>query len=298
MPESANLIRIAAIAGFATALASATTAHAGIAALLATDSGFVTETGGTDKFDGTISPATGNYSVGYEVACPGGGLCAGGFIPMQRKNYFVFDLGIVTGPITGATLKLFSPIGGYESTDASETFVIGATDPSSVSTILSLIDGIGSVTGPGDVAPLIGDAVALYTGLADSLGMGAALGDPVPAPLPGIVAEAIVTAADDGLPEIDIAFTPFGIGYLNDILALGTDLVLGGAVPTAVPPSPLPQSLFGFTSAGTLPAPTLVLDFEPASTIPEPGSLSVLAMGLGATALWRRKRRVRHQASR
>jgi hypothetical protein len=258
--------------------------------LTASDQGFVTETGGTDKFDGTISPATGNYSVGYELACPAGGLCGGGFIPLQRKNYFVFDsLASVGSPITAATLKLFNPAGGYENGpgDPTETFAIGATDPGLVTGVLSKIADIGTVVGPGDVtAPLIATAVALFAELGESLGP---IVGSLPPPGITVIADATVSAADDGT-VVDVVFNAEGIAYLNTIAGLGLELVLGGALLTSDPLSGVPQSMFGFSSSLTSPAPELVLELAEI-TIPAPGGAAMLMLGIFLMGPWRGRTR-------
>ncbi len=271
----------------------ASPAFATIISLTATDTGFVTETGGTDKFDATVvADAKGNYSVGYEVACPGGGLCAGGFIPMQRKNFFTFDFSGIGVPIIGASLKLFNPIGGYESpTDPpsapneTETYVIGATDPAKVPGVLTKISAIGTVGVPADVTPaLIGDAVELFGDLGESLG---AAGDPVfgvPVPAGLTIAEVSLAKASEG-SVVDVVFNPAGIGYLNDILLLGLDLVLGGAVSTADPlEGPTPQSLFGFTGVSSISTSPVSLELTLAD-VPEPSVFLLLTTGLGVLVL-------------
>lgn len=246
--------------------------------LTAADSGFVTEAGGSDKFDGFgFPPATGNYSAGYEASCTdGGGGCAPPFTPMQRKNYFVFgDLSAVTAPVTSAKLKLFNPAGGYESGDASETYVVGATDPGMIPSVLDKITAMGMVMmaeeidDPSD--PLVGAAMMLYGELADSLGMGMMFGDPVPGGV--VIASAVMTAADDA-SVVEVTFTPDGVMYLNELVDMGLPIVLGGAVTTADPPT-FPQSVFGFTSGATVPTPTLELEI-----LPEPGTLGVVVAGV------------------
>ncbi|RMF96721.1 MAG: hypothetical protein D6727_07365 [Gammaproteobacteria bacterium] len=263
--------------------------------LVATDSGFVTEAGGTDKFDGLASPATGNYSVGYELACPSGGLC-GAFVPMQRKNYFVFDLSSISAPIVGASLELFAPPGSYESggpgtadDDPFETYVIGATDPAAVPAVLGSISAIGAVSstaevdsgcadplspGPGD-DPLVCEAALLYGMLADSLG---AVG-PGPADLsaPGTfaIASKDVTKADEG-SVVSITFDAGGVAYLDSFA--GGIVVLSGALTTSDVPGLLPQSIFGFTDVTTVPPPTLIVE---TAVIPLPAGVWLLVSAMG-----------------
>jgi len=80
----------------------------------AIDSGFITSAGGSDKFDALAAPgAKYNYSVGWELHYPGGGLMPSTpLIEMDRKNYFVFDLSGVTSPILSASIELVVPAGG------------------------------------------------------------------------------------------------------------------------------------------------------------------------------------------
>jgi hypothetical protein len=67
------------------------------------------------------SPFFGSYSLGW---FPGGD-------PINvSRNFFVFDLSGVVGPITSATLRLENPASGYVSSDATETFgVFDVTSP-------------------------------------------------------------------------------------------------------------------------------------------------------------------------
>jgi hypothetical protein len=67
------------------------------------------------------SPFFGSYSLGW---FPGGD-------PINvSRNFFVFDLSGVVGPITSATLRLENPASGYVSSDAAETFgVFDVTSP-------------------------------------------------------------------------------------------------------------------------------------------------------------------------
>jgi len=265
--------------------------YAATISVAASDSGFVTEAGGSAKFDGLLTPdAATNYSVGWEVHYVDGALLSP-VVAMQRKNYFVFDLSGVSAPITDATVKLFNPVGGYESIDASETFEIGATAPPAIPGVLTDLTAIGSVTStteaddPCPVDALICTSAALFTTLADSLG-------PLPpgAPDPGkvVLASAVLTAASDGT-IVDVIFTPDGIAYLNSFA--GGTVVLAGGLPSGADGAPsgtgvVPQSLFGGTGLATTSAtpPELFL-----TTVPLPAAVWLFGAALGLLGWMRRK---------
>lgn len=231
--------------------------------IAAIDAGFVTEMGGSSKGDGiVVSGATYNYSVGREIHYTGGGFLTG-FSPMDRKNYFVFDLSGISAPIASASLELYA--GTYESSDASETWVVvGTADHvGAIADITALALGnTAGVFADFDEAtdPLVGMAKSLYGKLGD-----------MPAPLSvGMVDSSV----DDALLSFD--FGPAGVGYLNS--HLGETVILAGFVPTAMPPA-TPQSLFGFTAPdidGELglasPTPTPVLSV---TLVPEPAIFSI-----------------------
>ncbi|MCA9064308.1 MAG: hypothetical protein KDA96_14660 [Planctomycetaceae bacterium] len=233
-------------------------ACAGTVTLTAKDTGFVTEAGGSSKGDGTIvAPAAFNYSVGREVHY-GSGFLFSSLAAMDRKNYFVFELTGIPGVITAATLKLWAPPGAYENTDdPAELFEIGATSDmagalsDSVALAVGFSVGSDEFDDAGD--PLITTSSALYSKLA----LGPAL------------AGTAVTAADDG-SFVSVPFSGAGVAYLNSFM--GTPVILGGKVPTAIAPD-TPQSLFGFTGPdipmGDVLTPTLELTFAPAA-VPEP----------------------------
>jgi hypothetical protein len=243
--------------------------------LTATDAGFVTEAGGSAKGDGTIAPgATYNYSAGRELHYATGDL-GPVFAPMDRKNYFVFDLTGIPAAITSATLIAYAgptapspfPVGahGYESLDATEMYGLAATADMAGALADAAVLKTGNTIGPGVFDdpgdPLIGMAAALYAKLASG---------PVP------LAAKTFSPADDGTMA-PLPFTPAGVMFLN--MFTGAPVILGGKVVTAPPPV-FPQSVFGFTgpdlASGTDPlAPKLEVTF-----VPEPGAVGLMGIGV------------------
>ena len=245
--------------------------------ITAIDSGFVTAAGGSAKGDGTVSSATYNYSVGREVHYVDGVL----FSPttaMDRKNYFVFDLTSVTTPIASVSLELYA--GTYESVDASETFdLVAPLDMGAAIADTSFLlaeNGVGPTAFDSPMDPAIGVAMALYGNLAG--------GPPTP------LGSTSVSAADDAT-ILSIALDPAGVGFLNSFL--GGIVVIGGSVPTAVGTG-TPQQPFGFTApdipGGDPLTPSLVL-----TLVPEPGTATLIALGLMALAGGGRRKRDRSQ---
>lgn len=239
--------------------------------LTATDSGFVTEMGGSSKGDATLAPvAKYNYSVGFEEHYATGDL-GPTFAPMFRRNYFVFDLTSVTDTITSGMLTLWA--GTYESGDPTESFgLFNCTDPAGakgLATALLTGSSTSDFDDPGD--PLVGAADMLYDKLADG-----------PMFLGGFF---VSSAVNDTF--IDITFTPAGLGYLNSFL--GGVVILGGKVPSAVPPA-FPQQPFGFTGpdipGGDPLTPKLTI-----TTVPEPATGMFLALAGALTLAGRRSRR-------
>jgi len=273
---------VAALAVVSTVCAT----QAGTVTLTALDTGFVTEMGGSAKGDGTISGATYNYSVGREVHYSDGSLGAG-FAYMDRKNYFVFDLSTVTGPITSATLKVYMgpaiappyPGGmhGYESMDPMEVFVLKeSTAPAPTLALIGdllTLNGVGSSEFDSPADPGVLKAMDLYMKLGDG---------------PMVLGSAVVSSTDDGT-ILSIPITPGGLGYIS--IFSGSTLVLAGELPSAVDPFPVPeltaQEIFGYTGpdipGGDVLTPTLEVTF-----VPEPTSLALL--GLGGLLLTRRRR--------
>jgi hypothetical protein len=265
---------------------SANRAYAATVVLSAADSGFVTEMGGSSKGDGTVvSDATNNYSAGRELHYSDGGL-GSALAPMDRKNYFVFDLSSIPAMIVDAKLLLYAgpavappfPGGahGYESADPSEAYGIAATmDFAGALADAAALKTGNEMGGPMDfddpTDPLVGMAKSMYTKLATG---------PVP------LAATVLSPMTDGL-TVPLPFTPPGLGYLNSFL--GAKVILGGIVPTAMPPV-TPQSVFGFTgpdiAAGDPLTPKLEVTF-----IPESSTAALLAIGVAAIG----RRRVHRQ---
>jgi hypothetical protein len=269
---------------------SASRAPAATVVLTATDSGFVTEMGGSSKGDGTLAPgATNNYSAGRELHYADGAL-GSPFAPMDRKNYFVFDLTGIPGTIVDAKLLLYTgpatpppfPGGehGYESGDLSETYGLAATPDSAGALADAAALKMGNETGgPADfddpTDPLVGMAKSMYMKLATG-----------PTPL----AFAVLSPTTDGM-TIPLPFTPPGLGYLNSFV--GAKVILAGKVPTAMPPT-TPQSVFGYTEPDIAGGDPLTPKLE-VTYIPEPHSallaaLSVLALRPASHRVSRRRR--------
>jgi hypothetical protein len=250
--------------------------------LSAIDSGFVTMTGGSAKGDSTLAPgAKFNYSVGYELHYATGalGMPPGTtpLAPMDRNNYFVFDLSTLPGPITAATLVL--PAGMLESVDGVEVFDVVTP----IAPMMALADagallgasgmGPGAFDSPMD--PAVGIAAALYGNIEGGAG--------------GPIGSKSITPADD-FTMVSIPLSLGGVTYLNGFL--GGTVILGGSVPSIVVASGTPQQPFGFTSPsipGVGPTvPKLIV-----SAVPEASSLLCLAVSAAAVggamrARWRR----------
>ncbi len=235
--------------------------------LSAIDTGFVTPMGGSAKGDGTVSGATYNYSAGRELHYLDGTL----FSPigyMDRKNYFVFDLSSVTGPITSATLKVYMgpdtapafPGGthGYESLDPTETFeLFETTDPGMALGLIGDLLTLNSTVGAPAFDETSDPGVLIAGALHPLLGDGPLL-------LGGYTA----SPADDGT-IIEIPITAGGLGYLSAFA--GGTLVLAGTVPTSGgPPDPDSQLLFGFTGPD-IPGGDVLTPVLEVTYVPEPG---------------------------
>lgn len=235
----------------------------------ATDSGFVTERGGSAKGDGTVAPsAKFNYSVGFEAHYTNGALFAPTG-PLLRKNYFVFDLSGVTGEVLSASLELSA--GVYESGDPTETYAIREI---------------------ADQAGALGDADALAGGLVPTefdeptdplVGMADALYDKIPGPGPGpLFLASFVMTSNLNASTIEIVLNAAGIAHLNS--NLGSRVILGGFVSTVTGTND-PQQPFGFTGSD-MP----VLELTGVVLVPEPSVLLMVMMAAGAGMILARAR--------
>lgn len=157
----------------------------------------------------------GDHSSG-NTYYPAGDTAAAGVA--EHRNFFVFDLSAMPGPVLGATLELYNPSdppepgNGYRSPDPFETYALWEV-----------------VT---DVATLIAGGSGL-TGIFDDLGGGLAFG------------QIDMTAADNGT----IVSIPLTQEALTSIEAsLGGLWAVGGAVMT-LEGTPL-QVVFGYANGG------------------------------------------------
>ncbi len=255
------------IIGTAVASAMALSAHADILEIIATDAGFVTEAGGSAKGDGTIVPmATFNYSVGWELHYGEGALFTP-LEPMNRKNYFVFDLTGVTTPITKAAFVVNAGI--YESPDDLEVLVLHAPgDPGAALADASFLYEANTI-GPTEFDELTDPAIMVAMAMYGTLTDGPAIGS-------------TMISADDDETDLIISIDP---DYLNGFL--GKKVIFGGVIPS-LEMMGTPEAVMGFTGpdipGGDPLTPKLFLE-----TIPSPGTAIVLfgAMLVGA----RRRRR-------
>lgn len=266
-----------------------TPAWAALIDLSAINSGFITSEGGSSKFDGLIvSAAEYNYSVGWEDHYDGGGLKPTvPLIKTEKKNFFVFDFGTISDPITAATLSLALPAGGYTSPDVAESFVLAGTSLTSGELAsLSFAPTVPVGTPPGfDIDPgAIMAAKDFFGVLTESIDLG------VPE-----FGTAEVTLGDEA-SDITITLSSDGISYLNS--HLGSTLVLGGFLDTIGAPLTTTQEIFSGTapfpeagSPGFITTATPVLSIT-TTPVPLPAAFPLLGIGLGGLAIigYRNKR--------
>jgi hypothetical protein len=209
------------------ALLSSSASKAGTVILNATDSGQYS----FDPLSGEAShdPSNENYLAGH-----------GGSI-VESRNFFVFDLSGVIGPITGAELRLFNPSIGYDSPFPTETYAV-----SGVSTPIPVLEAGGFGSG---LVPIFND-----------LGSGTNYGSRV------------MSAADSGT-VVSISLNSAALDDLNRANGL---FAVGGAVTTLHPSSPI-EWVFGFSGS---PTDTRQLVLTATGFIPEPSSGLLFVIGI------------------
>ena len=194
------------------------------------------------------------YCCGDFFGLPNGNYAVGDFdyVNNEVRNFLVYDLASVTGPVTEATLHLYSQSDGYVSPDPSETY-----------TVFDVTTPIGDLTGgTGSPASTFAD-----------LGSGTVLGS------------VIATAASNGT-FIDIALNSSGLAYLN--AHLGSLVAFGGALTTlgAIGPphqEPPLEILFGRNRAGVM------SDTQLLTAVPIPPAVWLFGSALGLIGVMRRK---------
>lgn len=166
---------------------------------------------------------------------------AADFSSVHYHDFFVFDLGSVSGTITGAQLNLYEPVGGYSSPYASELF--------------RLFD----VSTP--VATLVSDKTV--SGAFSDLGTGVEYGS------------VSISAADDGT-TIAIDLNTQALAALNS--AEGTSFAIGGALNEfLVDPMVFSGSGNGQPNPGDG---ATTLDLQIASAVPEPATWMLMTAAL------------------
>jgi hypothetical protein len=188
-----------------------------------------------------------NYFVGYSIPSA----------PIERRNYFVFNLADLEGPILSAKLKLWLPggetmVSGYLSSDPHEEYRISGS-PFPVTGFMDAFFGEPHIT------------PAMVEMMYDSLGAMPPYGMTLIGP-------------DHSGTDIVIELTTEGIMALNG--ALGSLIVLGGRLTDLHiddPDDDLPSELvFAYTEVGdSVPMPRLEL-----VVVPEPSTTWLFGVGL------------------
>jgi PEP-CTERM motif len=144
---------------------------------------------------------SGNYAAGWfpSPASP----------PGELRDFFVFNLTGVTGPITAATLRAFNPSSGYSSPDANETW-----------TLFDVSTSLATLTGGGGGLAAFND-----------LGSGTSYGS--------------ATAAFAANANVDVALNAAALAFLNS--ASGS-VAIGGAITSFLNTDTQSQFLFNSTN--------------------------------------------------
>ncbi len=198
--------------------------------------------------DGHHFPGFMNYYVGYAIPSS----------PIERRNYFVFDLTGVTGTVVSAKLKLYNPGDpdlfepcGYISPDPTEDYLLtGSPFPWT-----AFADAFsGAPIPPATIS-------AMYGTLGTSMPFGVA-----------------TISGDSCGSDVVIEFDGTGVAEVND--ALGDHIAMGGRLTDLLPePGTPPAELaFAYTDIPNdfMPMPRLELEI-----VPEPGAALLLVLGAG-----------------
>jgi hypothetical protein len=204
--------------------------------------------------DGSTTPGFFNYYVGYSVPST----------PIERRNYFIFDLDGVATPVASATLKLFLPGGpslpsGFISSEATEDYRIsGSAFPWT-----AFAEAFGGTATSPMLAAMFG-----------TMGADAAYG------------LTTISGGDSGT-DIEIELSAAAILDIN--ASLGSKFLITGRLPDIHPATPgMPPSelVFAYTDIPHpfIPLPRLELTFVPA-----PGSAAALMAVCGMVSVRRRR---------
>jgi len=203
---------------------------------------------------GTTTPGFMNYYVGYAVPST----------PIERRNYFIFDLTTVPGPVVSATLKLYLPgapffPSGFISSDPTEDYRVSG----SAFAWTAYAEAFGGSATPPMLSAMFG-----------TMGSGPAYG------LVGV-------SGDDSGTDISISLSPAAITDIN--ASLGSMFLVTGKLadihPDA-PGTPPAELLFAYTD---IPDPMMAMPRLEIEYVPAPGAPALLCAGLVVMARRRRQ---------
>lgn len=217
---------------------------------------------------GTVShSASGSYQDGRDVSYDPN---TDTYPAVEVRNYTVFDLSSasfnsLTESVISATLRLFSPTGGYDSLDASETLQIAQVTTS----VSDLTGGTGTLsttfTDLGDV--VYGTAAVSGDGWIDILLNSTALTD-------------IAAALGSGSIAFGSSVTTLNAAGTTD------ELLFGGSASSSDP-----RAGESFNNRPQLTIVTEQNSTTPPGTVPAPGALLLLSFGLFGLGIVKRRQR-------
>lgn len=198
-----------------------------------------------------------NYHVGYTMPSS----------PVERRNWFMFNLADVSGPIVGAKLKLWLSGGetgpmGYLSSDPHEEFMISGT-PYPWETFMDAFTGSPAIT-----PPIVAD---MFT----TLGVGVPFG------------VSLIGPGHAG-SYVEIEFTIEGLAALND--SIGSPFMVGGRLTDLHIDEPDPffpaELVFAHSD---IPHPDYPMPRLELVVIPAPGSAVAVCLGVLVAPTRRRR---------